>query len=92
MHCLEAHHDKDDIPEFYATVPCQCNGRGIGIAARYFFDKEVEELSTLERAFIAGMVKAPAAYNPFIGATEERRERARGKARPGRGTCSTACG
>ena len=79
---LEAHHDKDDILEFYANqFHVSANGRGIGIAARYFFDKEVEELSTLECAFIAGMVKAPAAYNPFIGATEERRARARAKAR-----------
>lgn len=79
---LEAHYGKDDILEFYANqFHVSANGRGIGIAARYFFDKEVEALTTLECAFIAGMVKAPAAYNPFVGATEERRDRARAKAR-----------
>ncbi|MEC8422671.1 MAG: biosynthetic peptidoglycan transglycosylase, partial [Myxococcota bacterium] len=61
---LEAHYDKDDILEFYANqFHVSANGRGIGIAARYFFDKEVEQLTTLECAFIAGMVKAPASYN-----------------------------
>jgi membrane peptidoglycan carboxypeptidase len=75
---LEAHYSKEEILEFYANqFHVSANGRGLGIAARYFFDKEVGELSTLECAFIAGMVKGPALYNPFVGATEERRAEAR---------------
>ncbi len=74
---LEAHYDKQDILEFYANqFHVSANGRGLGIAARYFFDKDVSELSTLECAFLAGMVKAPANYNPFLGQSEERRQRA----------------
>ncbi len=79
---LEAHFDKTEILEFYANqFHVSANGRGLAIAARYFFDKEVGALTTLECAFLAGLVKAPAAYNPFVGATEERRAAARERAR-----------
>jgi penicillin-binding protein 1A len=65
---LEANFSKEEILEFYANqFHVNSNGRGLGIAARYFFDKRPEELGTLECAFIAGMVKAPSRYNPFIG-------------------------
>ncbi|MDP2311209.1 MAG: transglycosylase domain-containing protein [Pseudomonadota bacterium] len=75
---LEAHFSKEDILEFYANqFHVSANGRGLGIAARYFFDKEVSELSVKECAFIAGLVKAPSRYNPFVGGTEERRQAAR---------------
>ncbi|MCB9777409.1 MAG: transglycosylase domain-containing protein [Alphaproteobacteria bacterium] len=78
---LEAHYDKEDILEFYANqFHVSANGRGLGIAARYFFDKDVSELTTLECAYLAGMVKAPATYNPFLGSTSERRELARQRA------------
>ena len=71
---IEAHFSKEDILEFYANqFHVSANGRGIGIAARYFFDKSPKELSTKECAFIAGLVKAPSRYNPFIGESEERR-------------------
>ncbi len=74
---LEAHFSKEDILEFYANqFHVSANGRGIGIAARYFFDKTPAALTTKECAFIAGMVKAPSRYNPFIGQTEERRQAA----------------
>ena len=73
---------KQKILEFYANqFHVSHNGRGIAIAARYFFDKDVEELDVLECAYIAGLVKAPANYNPFIGATEARREKARARAK-----------
>ncbi|MCB9765639.1 MAG: transglycosylase domain-containing protein, partial [Alphaproteobacteria bacterium] len=78
---LETHYSKEDILEFYANqFHVYGNGRGLGIAARYFFDKDVTELDIQECAFIAGLVKIPARYNPFIGGTEERRQEAREKA------------
>jgi len=78
---LEAHFSKEDILEFYANqFHVSANGRGLGIAARYFFDKTPAQLSTKECAFIAGMVKAPATYNPFLGESEERRAAARERA------------
>ena len=79
---LEAHYDKRTILEFYANqFHVSANGRGLGIAARYFFDKTPENLTVLECAFIAGLVKAPAKYNPFVGASEEQRLEARGRAK-----------
>jgi penicillin-binding protein 1A len=73
---LEAHYDKTEILTFYANqFHVSGNGRGLGIAARYFFDKDVSELTTVEAAFLAGLVKAPAYYDPFVGDVE-RRERA----------------
>ena len=79
---LESHYTKKEILEFYANqFHVSSNGRGLGIAARYFFDKEVSELGTLECAFLAGLVKAPARYNPFIGRTAEARAEARERAR-----------
>ena len=74
---LEAHYSKDEILEFYFNqFHVAGNGRGLGIAARYYFDKSVSELSVQECAFIAGSVKAPARYNPFIGRSEEARVKA----------------
>jgi len=81
---LEAHYSKEQILEWYANqFYVSGNGRGIGIAALYFFNKPVEELSLLECAFLAGCVKAPNRYNPFIQKTEEGRREAlrRAKAR-----------
>jgi len=79
---LESLYSKEEILEFYANqFHVSSNGRGLGIASRYFFDKGVSQLTTLESAFLAGMVKAPARYNPFIGTTAEARSEARERAR-----------
>ncbi len=78
---LEHSFSKEEILEFYLNqFHVSGNGRGIGIAARYFFDKDVEDLDLLECAFMAGMVKAPAHYNPWLGNTEEERSAARRRA------------
>jgi len=72
---LEAHYDKKEILTFYVNqFHVTGNGRGLGIAARHFFDKEVEALTVLECAFLAGLVKAPSHYDPFLG-DEARRQR-----------------
>lgn len=72
---LESHYDKKDILTFYVNqFHVSGNGRGLGIAARYFFDKEVEQLTLTECAYLAGLVKGPSNYDPFLG-DEDRRER-----------------
>lgn len=69
---LEYHYEKHEILEFYVNqFFVSGNGRGLGMAARYFFDKPATELSLLESAFIAGSVRGPNNYNPFISRTEE---------------------
>jgi membrane peptidoglycan carboxypeptidase len=79
---LEARYTKEEILEFYANqFHVSSNGRGLGIGARYFFDKTIAELDTLECAFLAGLVKAPARYNPFVGQTAEERGKARKRAK-----------
>ena len=74
---LEKRFSKEKILEMY------CNqffvtgyGKGLQIAARYFFDKDARELTLVEAAFIAGALHAPARYNPFIKKTEAERKRA----------------
>ncbi len=68
---LEHHYSKEKIFEFYSNqFYVRGNGHGLGVAARYYFDKNVEELNLLESAFIAGSVKRPNYYNPFIRKSE----------------------
>ncbi|MCK9175534.1 MAG: transglycosylase domain-containing protein [Desulforhopalus sp.] len=69
---LEHFYTKEQIFEFYANqFYVSGNGLGLGIAARYYFDKKAEDLSLVECAFIAGSVKRPNYYNPFRKKTEE---------------------
>ena len=73
---LERRYTKLEIIEFYSNqFYVNGNGRGLAIAGRFFFDKAVDELDTLECAFLAGIVKSPNRYNPFVP-DEARRERA----------------
>jgi len=68
---LEYYYPKETIFEFYANqFYVSGNGHGLGIAARYYFDKTPNELSLIECAFIAGSVKQPNYYNPFIKKNE----------------------
>ncbi|MEZ4236703.1 MAG: transglycosylase domain-containing protein [Myxococcota bacterium] len=78
---LEAHYDKAEILELYANqFHVTGNGRGLGIAARHFFDKDPDELTLAECAFLAGMVKAPTTMDPFFGGDEAWREAAAARA------------
>lgn len=63
---LEYKYSKEQIFEFYSNqFYVSGNGHGLGIAARYYFDKEPKDLTLVECAFIAGSVKRPNYYNPF---------------------------
>ncbi len=79
---LEALYTKEEILEFYANqFYVSGNGRGLGVAARYYFDKEPDQLELIESAFIAGSVKRPNYYNPFIKKTVEEVARAKEQAK-----------
>ncbi len=79
---LEYHYPKEKILEFYANqFYVSGNGRGLGVAARYYFDKSVDALTPVECAFIAGSVKRPNAYNPFTKKGEAAVAEARRQAR-----------
>ncbi len=78
---LEHNYSKEKILEFYSNqFFVSGNGHGLGVAARFFFDKEPQELTLLESAFIAGSVKRPNYYNPFLkknaGNSEQVKQRA----------------
>ena len=78
---LEHHYPKEKIFEFYANqFFVSGNGHGLGVAARYYFDKIPEELTLVECAFIAGSVKRPNFYNPFIKKTDADEAEARRQA------------
>lgn len=79
---LEYHYSKEKILEFYANqFYVSGNGRGLGVAAKYYFDKSASDLTVLESAFIAGSVKRPNYYNPFIKRDAKSAEAARKRAR-----------
>src|SRR5215207_2933867 len=51
---------------------------GLYLASRHYFRKEPKDLNILESALLAGMVQAPARFNPLKESTKERaHERAR---------------
>ncbi|MBW1912087.1 MAG: transglycosylase domain-containing protein [Deltaproteobacteria bacterium] len=75
---LEWRYTKKEILEMYVNQFFVTGfGKGLRIAAEYFFDKEAEDLDLVESAFMAGLVKGPYLYNPFIKKTEKEREKAR---------------
>jgi membrane peptidoglycan carboxypeptidase len=74
---LERMYSKDEILEFWMNqFHVTGNGRGIGVAAKYYFNKDVADLSLEESAFIAGSVKGPYLYDPFSKKSMEARDRA----------------
>lgn len=75
---MERLYTKREILEFYLNqFHVAGNGHGAEIAARYYFNKDIKELNLVESAFIAGSVKGPGKYNPFIKYTKHDQERAR---------------
>ncbi|MHC1743155.1 MAG: PBP1A family penicillin-binding protein [Syntrophobacteraceae bacterium] len=77
---LEAFHSKDEILEMYLNeIYLGQRGsvaiHGIGEAARYYFGRNVENLSVAEAATIAGMICGPNLYSPLTHsqASKERR-------------------
>ncbi|WJY28565.1 PBP1A family penicillin-binding protein [Sporosarcina trichiuri] len=63
---LERQYSKEEIFEMYFNkVLMSGNKYGIGTAAKYFYGKDVNELTLPEMAQLAGMPQSPNAYNPF---------------------------
>jgi len=67
---LERRYTKEEILEMYANQFFVTGyGKGLWIAAQYFFGKDPRDLDLVEAAFIAGSLKGPNRYNPFIKKT-----------------------
>ncbi|MGD9160263.1 MAG: transglycosylase domain-containing protein [Desulfobacteraceae bacterium] len=74
---LEYFYTKEEILEMYINqFEVTGFGKGLRIASEYFFNKDVKDLSLVEAAFIAGMVKGPYKYNPFTKNTDEKKKQA----------------
>lgn len=75
---LEKEYTKEEILEMYTNqFFVNGYGKGLKIAAQYFFDKDPKNLNLVEAAFIVGSVKGPNRYNPFIKKTPAEKEEAK---------------
>ena len=62
---LENNYSKDTIIECYLnTIPMGHGTYGVEVAANYYFDKSVHELTLLECASLAAITKGPSIYDP----------------------------
>ena len=67
---LELHLSKQEILESYLNeIYLGQNGaiaiHGIGLAARYYFGKDIHDLSLPESALLAGLIRSPSNHAPF---------------------------
>ncbi len=71
---LEKTTTKDEILERYLnTVFFGNNAYGLQAASEVYFGKEVEQLTMLEGAFLAGLVRSPSGYDPINNPEPSRR-------------------
>lgn len=72
---MEMRLTKDQILERYLnSVYMGAGATGMGAAARTYFDKDVADLTLSESAMLAGIIRAPSAFNPIsdLNAARER--------------------
>ncbi|MGY9074487.1 MAG: PBP1A family penicillin-binding protein [Acidimicrobiales bacterium] len=66
---IERDHSKEEILGFYLnTVYFGSGAYGIEAAAQTYFAKHAANLTIAEGALLAGMIKAPSDYNPYVHA------------------------
>ncbi|MBN1831628.1 MAG: transglycosylase domain-containing protein [Deltaproteobacteria bacterium] len=72
---LERKYSKEEILEMYInqSISIRGFGRGLSIAARYFFDKTPQDLDLVENAFMAGYANS-LRFDPFLKKKEADRE------------------
>ena len=64
---LETIYTKDEILEFYCNVIYMGHGvYGVESAAQLYFGKTVSELTLSESATIAGIIRSPGNYSPYV--------------------------
>jgi len=65
---VEAFMDKDEILEgYFNVIYVGPNVYGVKLGAKYYFNKELKDMSLAECAFFAGLNHSPNSYNPFNG-------------------------
>lgn len=68
---IEYRYSKDEILEIYLNEiyygqKGSVSINGIGEAAQFYFDKDVGDLTLAEAATLAGLIKAPNHYSPYV--------------------------
>ena len=70
---LDTVYSKDDILTYYLNIIyVGPNSYGVGAGAKYYFNKDVSELSLAECAFLAGINNAPNSYKAFDNSQESK--------------------
>lgn len=69
---IERQFSKDEILLMYLNdAPYGGTAVGVGSAAQVYFNKNVQDLTLVESAILAGLPQRPTAYSPFFGRTDE---------------------
>ena len=72
---VEEFASKDQILETYLNILSMGGGskniHGVQLGAKYYFNKDVKDLTIEEAAYLAGINHAPNTYNPFNDESEE---------------------
>lgn len=64
---LEKEYTKKDILALYLNKAYLANNTyGFGTAAKFYYDKDIADLTIEQAALLAGMVQAPSAYDPIL--------------------------
>lgn len=67
---IERSYSKKEIFTFYANLAYFGHGQyGVAAAARYYFDKNLSELTVAEGALLAGLISSPARFSPIDHST-----------------------
>ena len=70
---LETHYKKDEILEGYLNTINYGHGMyGIANASKYYFDKDVKDLTLAQTAILAGIPNSPANYSPIDHYTQSK--------------------
>ncbi|HEY5548604.1 MAG TPA: PBP1A family penicillin-binding protein [Coriobacteriia bacterium] len=81
---IEQKYSKDQILEMYLnTIYFGHGSYGVQTAAQAYFGKPVDKLSVAEAAMLAGVIKSPARYSPYLdpAASRSRRDTVLGQMR-----------
>jgi penicillin-binding protein 1A len=74
---IERRLTKDEILERYLNEVYFGHGAyGVQMASRIYFGKPARDLTLAESAFLAGLIRAPSAYDPFVDPTPARQRQA----------------
>lgn len=64
---VESHYTKEEILEYYLNlIYLGPNVYGVEAASQYYFKKPVNKLDLAESALLAGIIRSPGKYSPFL--------------------------